>query len=395
MKDRLFKISEKRKKEVQTHFVRYLYNDIDWTPSLILIKGARGAGKTTLLLQHFKNNPENALYLSLDDFYFESNRLLLLVEDLYESGYRTFYLDEVHQYQHWSKDLKNLYDNYPDVQIIATGSSALQIDKGSADLSRRMTVYQLFGLSFREYLELELNVKIPAISLQDLLEHHEEYSVQINDTMQPLKHFEDYLKFGYYPFYRLDNKFYHQKLQQTIHLTLDVDLPAVESLSFSTIKGMKNLLFILSQLVPYKPNIQTLANKIDSPRNSVLKALDLMDKSKILNLLRSDTKGVSYLQKPEKIYLQNTNLLYVFNDVPPNKGNLRETFFFNQLQAKHPVTAPKFGDFMIDETYTFEIGGKDKTTKQISGVPLSYIAADDIKFGSQRRIPLWLFGFLY
>lgn len=395
MKDRLIKISEKRKKEVQNHFVRYLYNDIDWTPSLILIKGARGAGKTTLLLQHFKNNPENAIYLSLDDFYFESNRLLLLVEDLYESGYRTFYLDEVHQYQHWSKDLKNLYDNYPDVQIIATGSSALQIDKGSADLSRRMTVYQLFGLSFREYLELELNVKIPVISLQDLLEHHEDYSVQINDTMQPLKHFEDYLKFGYYPFYRLDKKFYHQKLQQTIHLTLDVDLPAVESLSFSTIKGMKNLLFVLSQLVPYTPNIQTLANKIDSPRNSVLKALDLMEKSKVLNLLRSDTKGVSYLQKPEKIYLQNTNLLYVFNDASPNKGNLRETFFFNQLQVKHHVTAPKFGDFMIDETYTFEIGGKDKTNKQISGVPLSYIAADDIKFGGELRIPLWLFGFLY
>ncbi|MDD3773237.1 MAG: AAA family ATPase, partial [Weeksellaceae bacterium] len=288
-----------------------------------------------------------------------------------------------------------LYDNSPDVQIIATGSSALQIDKGSADLSRRMTEYQLFGLSFREYLELELNVKTPVISLEDLLNKHEEYSVQINDLIQPLEHFGDYLKFGYYPFYRLDKKFYHQKLQQTIHLTLDVDLPAVESLNFSTIKGMKNLLFVLSQLVPYTPNIQNLASKINSPRNSVLKALDLMDKSSILNLLRSDTKGVSYLQKPEKIFLQNTNLLYVFNETPPNKGSLRETFFFNQLQVNHQITAPKFGDFMIDNTYTFEIGGKNKTTQQILGVPLSYIAADDIEFGSHRRIPLWLFGFLY
>lgn len=395
MKERLLKISEKRKKEVQTHFVRYLYDDIDWTPALILIKGARGSGKTTLLLQHFKNNPENAIYLSLDDFYFESNRLLLLVEELYESGYRKFYLDEVHQYQHWSKDLKNLYDNYPDIQIITTGSSVLQMEKGSADLSRRMTVYQLFGLSFREYLEFELNVKLPTISLQDLLDKHEEYSVQINDSIQPLDHFEDYLKFGYYPFYRLDKKFYHQKLQQTIQLTLDVDLPSVESLNFSTIKGMKNLLFVLSQLVPYTPNIQTLANKIDSPRNSVLKALDLMEKSSILNLLRSDSTGVSYLQKPDKIFLQNTNLLYVFIDAPPNKGSLRETFFFNQLQVKHQITAPKFGDFMIDDTYTFEIGGKNKTAQQISGVPSSYVAADDIKSGSRRRIPLWLFGFLY
>jgi len=395
MKDRLFKISEKRKKEVQTRFVRYLYKDIDWTPSLILIKGARGAGKTTLLLQHFKNHPENAVYLSLDDFYFESNRLLLLLEELYESGYRTFYLDEVHQYQHWAKDLKNLYDNYPDVQIIATGSSALQIDKGSADLSRRMTVYQLFGLSFREYLDLELNVKIPAFSLKDLLNKHEEYSAQINDLIQPLEHFGDYLKYGYYPFYRLDKKFYHQKLQQTIHLTLDVDLPAVESLNFSTIKGMKNLLFILSQLVPYVPNIQTLAKKINSPRNSVLKALDLMDKSNILNLLRSNNKGVSYLQKPEKIFLENPNFFYVFSDDSPNKGSLRETFFFNQLQVKHQVTAPKFGDFMVDGTYTFEIGGAAKTAKQILGVPLSYIASDDLKYGTGNKIPLWLFGFLY
>src|SRR5690554_3668861 len=288
MKDRLLKISEKRKNEVQTRFVRYLFEVIDWKQSLVLIKGARGSGKTTLMLQHFKNNPENAIYLSLDDFYFESNRLLILVEELYESGFRRFYLDEVHQYQYWSKDLKNLYDNYADVKIIATGSSALQIDKGTADLSRRMSVYQLFGLSYREYLDLELNVKTPAIPLKDLLENNEEYSVQINDIVQPLDHFEAYLKFGYYPFYQPDKRFYHQKLQQTMQLTLDVDLPAVEALNFSTIKRMKNLLFVLSQLVPFTPNIQTLASKINSPRNSVLKALDLLEKSTVLNLLRSD-----------------------------------------------------------------------------------------------------------
>jgi len=395
MKDRLLKISEKRRNGVQTRFVRYLYETIDWTQSLILIKGARGAGKTTLLLQHFRKNPENAIYLSLDDFYFESNRLLLLVEELYDEGFRTFYLDEVHQYQHWSKDLKNLYDNYPDLKIIATGSSALQINKGAADLSRRMTAYQLYGLSFREYLAMESGMALPAIPLKSILEEHEKYSVQISDILDPLSHFEAYLKYGYYPFYRPDRKFYHQKLQQTILLTLDVDLPAVEPLSFSTIKGMKNLLFVLSQLVPYTPNIQTLADKTGSPRNSVLKALDLLDKSNILNLLRSDNKGLSYLQKPEKIYLENPNLFYVFNDSPPNKGNLRETFFFNQLKVKHDVTAPKFGDFMVDQTYTFEIGGAAKTAQQISGIPLAYIAADEIKYGNQHKVPLWLFGFLY
>lgn len=395
MKERLLKISEKRRNEVQTRFVRYLYDAIDWKQPLILIKGARGAGKTTLLLQRFKNNPGKSIYLSLDDFYFESNRLLLLLEELYGEGFRTFYLDEVHQYEYWSKDLKNIYDNYSDIQIIATGSSALQIEKGTADLSRRMTVYQLAGLSFREYLEFESELSFPVISLNELLENHQKYSTEINDLTDPLTHFQEYLKFGYYPFFQTDRKFYHQKLQQTIQLTLDVDLPSVETLNFSTVKGMKNLLFVLSQMVPYKPNIQTLADKINSPRNSVLKALDLLEKSNVLNLLRSDNKGISYLQKPEKIFLENPNLLYVFSDAEPNKGNLRETFFFNQLKVKHDVTSPKFGDFMTDQTYTFEIGGAAKTAKQISGIPLAYIAADDIKFGSENKIPLWLFGFLY
>lgn len=395
MKERLLKISEKRRNEVQTRFVRYLYDAVDWNQSLILIKGVRSVGKTTLLLQHFKDNPDKSIYLSLDDFYFESNRLLLLLEELYREGFRTFYLDEVHQYEYWSKDLKNIYDNYSDIQIIATGSSALQIEKGTADLSRRMTVYQLSGLSFREYLEFELELSFPVISLNELLENHQKYSTEINDLTDPLAHFQDYLKFGYYPFFQTDRKFYHQKLQQTIQLTLDVDLPSVETLNFSTVKGMKNLLFVLSQMVPYKPNIQTLSDKINSPRNSVLKALDLLEKSNVLNLLRSDNKGISYLQKPEKIFLENPNLLYVFSDAEPNKGNLRETFFFNQLKVKHEVTSPKFGDFMADQTYTFEIGGAAKTAKQISGIPLGYTAADDIKFGSENKIPLWLFGFLY
>lgn len=395
MKERLLKISENQKNKVQTKFVRYLYQDIDWKLPLILIKGARGAGKTTLLLQHFKNNPDKAIYLSLDDFYFESNRLLLLVEELYDSGYRIFYLDEVHQYQHWSKDFKNIYDNFPDIKIVATGSSALQMDKGAADLSRRMTVYELFGLSFREFIEFEHGISISPVSLKYLLENHEEYSVQINDLIDPLNHFEDYLKFGYYPFYKTDQKFYHQKLQQTIQLTLDVDLPSVENLNFSTIRGMKKLLFILSQMVPYTPNIQALAEKMDSQRNFVLKALDMMNRSNILNLLRSENKGISYLQKPEKIYLENPNLFYVFNNDSPNKGSLRETFFFNQLKVKYDITASKFGDFLVDQKFIFEIGGATKTNRQIAGIPWAYIAADELKFGSQNKIPLWLFGFLY
>ncbi len=395
MKKRLLNISNRRKNGIKTDFIRYLYNDIDWSQPLILIKGARGSGKTTLLLQHFKKNPNNAIYLSLDDFYFESNRLLLLIEDLYDEGYRVFYLDEVHQYQYWSRDLKNLYDNLTDIKIIATGSSALKIDKGVADLSRRMTSYHLYGMSFREYLTIELGVNIAPVSLNELLDNHEGISDKINDLIEPLKHFKDYLKHGYYPFYKSDKKSYHQKLQQTVQLTLDVDLPAVEPLNYSTVKGMKNLLFVLSQIVPYTPNIQALADKVDSPRNSVLKALHLLERSNILNLLRSSAKGISYLQKPDKIYLENPNLFYVFNNPAPNKGNLRETFFLNQLKVKHEVTSSKFGDFMVNQTYTFEVGGATKTGIQITGVPLAYIAADEIDYGSQNKIPLWLFGFLY
>lgn len=395
MRDRLFKIAERKKTQVKNDFVRYLYSDIDWSQALILVKGARGSGKTTLLLQHYKNNPEQAIYLSLDDFYFESNRLLLLIESLYEEGFRRFYLDEVHQYQHWSKDFKNLYDNYSDMQLIATGSSALQMDKGAADLSRRMTVYQLYGLSFREYIAFELGIKLPVLALDDLLSKHQEYSHQISDQFDVLKHFEDYIKKGYYPFYKTAGQQYHQKLQQALQLSLDVDLPAIETVQFATIKGMKNLLYVLSQVVPYTPNIQSLANKINITRNSVLKALDLMERTSILNLLRVENKGISYLQKPEKIYLENPNLFYVFATTSPNKGSLRETFFFNQLKVRHDITASKFADFMVEAKYTFEVGGASKTSDQIAGIPMAYIAADDMKYSSGNKIPLWMFGFLY
>lgn len=395
MKNRLIQIAHKRKNSVRLNFIRYLFYEIDWSQQLILIKGARGAGKTTLLLQRYQQQPENAIYLSLDDFYFESNRLLLLIEELYRDGYRQFYLDEVHQYEHWSIDLKNLYDNYEDIKIVATGSSALKLESGKADLSRRMLVYQLYGMSFREFIDYETGEKIASTTLNDILENHQLLSEQINDLINPLSLFTEYLKHGYYPFYKKEKTFYHQKLQQTVQLTLDIDLPAVENINFTTIKGMKNLLYIISHIVPYVPNIQSLAKKIDSQRNFVLKALDLMEKSSILNLLRADNQNISYLQKPEKIFLENTNLAYMFSNGNPNKGNLRETFFLNQLKVKHEVTSAKFGDFMVDQTYTFEIGGATKTRKQIAGVPLAYIAADGIAFGNDYKIPLWLFGFLY
>lgn len=357
--------------------------------------GARGAGKTTLLLQKMGSDTHKSVYLSLDDFYFETNRLLLLLEQLYEVGYRHFYLDEVHQYQHWSSDIKNAYDNFSDIQLIATGSSILKINQGQADLSRRAAVYALKGLSFREFLELHYQEKFEKFNLKQILEDHTNISVQINDRLDTLKLFGEYLNYGYYPFSIERKKDYHQKLQQTIQLILEVDIPAVEQVNYSTIRSMKNLLFIISQIVPMVPNIQSLSEKIGVSRNSVLKALDLMAHAQIINLLRSSNKGVSFLQKPEKIFLENPNLAFTFSGERPNMGNLRETFFFNQLSVIGEVTSAKFGDFFVESQYTFEIGGATKTAKQIQGVPLSYIAADGIKNGVNNKIPLWLFGFLY
>lgn len=392
--ERILKISENRAKQVTTKFYRYLYHNIDWNQPLIIIKGARGTGKTTLLLQRIKEEGEG-IYLSLDDLYFELNRLILLVEELYKKGERTFYFDEIHQYPYWAKDLKNLYDNYPDIKMIATGSSAIRIENEQADLSRRAVTYTLYGLSFREFLNLEFNQNFEKIKLQDLLKEHSEISTSINDLMRPLTVFEQYLEFGYYPFFISDKKFYSQKIEQIVRLITEIDLPAVENISYSTVRSMKGLFYVISQSVSFIPNIQKLANKMGIPRNSVLKALDLLEKGGVINLLRSDTKGISYLQKPEKIYLENTNLAYVFSGGTPNKGNLRETFFFNQLKVANKITSSRFSDFFVDDHYTFEIGGAAKTNRQIKDIPQAYIAADEIENGQQNKIPLWLFGFLY
>lgn len=393
--ERLLKISKKRSESISMEFHRYLANEIDWKQRLIIITGSRGTGKTTMLLQQMRKTNGSSVYLSLDDFYFETNRFLLLAESLYEKGYTNFYLDEVHQYEHWSKDLKNLNDNFPELQIIATGSSILKIDSGQADLSRRSTLYQLHGLSFREFLALEYREYFSTYKLSDILENHIDITVRINDRVNVLDAFYKYLNYGYYPFFLNQKEYYHQKLQQVIQLITEIDIPSVENINYTTVRSMRKLLYVISQSVPFTPNIQSLSEKIGVSRNAILRVLDLLNRAGVLNLLRSGNQGASFLQKPEKIYLQNPNLNFTFSSKQPNKGNLRETFFLNQLQTKHQVTSSKFGDFMVDNQFTIEVGGAAKTDKQIQGVPLAFIAADDIENGMDNKIPLWLFGFLY
>ncbi|MCC5943213.1 MAG: ATP-binding protein [Balneolaceae bacterium] len=392
--NKLIDLSNKKSAAVSLVFKRFLIDEIDWKERFILILGQRGAGKTTLLLQRMKQ-VKSGVYLSLDDIYFEANRLITEIEKLYDEGFRSFYLDEVHRYKSWARDLKNAYDNYPDIQLIVTGSSILELRKGREDLSRRAAVYTLPGLSFREFIHLQKGLEIQSLSLEDIIKEHQALANQISDRIDVLKAFQEYNRLGYYPFFKEGLRTYHQKLRESTNLVLDVDITLYEDLNASTVRNMKKLIYVLSQSVPFVPNISKLSKKLDIPRNTILRLLDLLERAGVLALLRSHAQGVSYLQKPEKIYLHNPNLLYLFSDEGPSTGNLRETFFYNQLQVKYSVTTSRFADFLVDKTWTFEVGGPSKTDEQIRGVPNAYIAADKIEEGRGRRIPLWLFGFLY
>lgn len=393
--ERLVKLSQRKINATKAVFKRFLYSEIDWNQPLIIIKGYRGSGKTTMLLQRAKEINMDTIYLSLDDIYFETYRLVELFDLLYEKGYRHFFLDEVHRYRYWSKDMKNIYDNYPEARIVATGSSVLEVNKGQADLSRRAATYYLPGLSFREFLELEYELNLIQVDLVTIIQQHSEISENYNDMVNFEKTFKEYLEFGYYPFYKEGIKFYGQKLQQVTNLVLDVDIAPFDDLAAATVHNMKKLLYIISQSVPFIPNVSKLSERMNIPRNSILKILYYLEQARVISLLRQDTKGISYLQKPDKIYLQNPNLAWVLSESKPDTGNLRESFFYSQTEVRHQVTSSKYGDFLLDDSYTFEIGGSSKNAYQIRGVPNAYIAADGIKGGSGRKIPLWLFGFLY
>jgi len=373
---------------------RYLFDKIDWEQRLVLILGYRGVGKTTLLLQYLSESNKKGVYLSLDDFYFETNRLIKTIDMLYQKGFRLFLLDEVHRYFYWSKDLKQLYDDYPDIQLVATGSSILDLSKGNADLSRRASVYHLHGLSFREFLLFEKKLNIKPLLLDEIIQKHQVLGADILDLIHYPTDFDNYLKYGYFPFFAEAKSTYYQKLEETINLVIETDVAPFEELQHSTVRTMKKLLYVISDSAPFTPNINKLSEKLETPRNTILRLLDYLDQAQILNLLRSDTKGISYLQKPEKIFLNNTNFIYSFSPVQPNTGSIRETFFFNQLSPVHSVTSSKYGDFMIDESFVFEIGGPSKDMEQIRGIPNAYLALD-IQGGSGKRIALWLFGFLY
>lgn len=392
MESLLFK-SNKKVANSSDKIKRLIYDDIHWDERLILLLGYRGVGKTTLMLQRLKEFGEKGIYFSMDDLYFETNRLVTVVEELYNLGYRAFFIDEVHRYSFWSKDLKQLYDDYEDIHLVATCSSILEVAKGQGDLSRRAIVHQLQGLTFREYLQFEKKLKLSPIDLETILEHHHEISADLSEQISLKKDFNNYLKNGYFPFYKENKSLYFQKLSETINLVIDIDIAPFEELNYNTVRTMKKLLYVISQSVPFVPNITKQSERLEAPRNTILRLLDLLHQAKIIKLLHAENEKMSYLKKPEKIFLENTNFMYLFAEGKANIGSVRETFFFNQLGQSHGVTASKWGDFMVDEKYTFEVGGSNKTYKQIKGVPNSYLAVD-IENGTGNKVPLWLFGML-
>ena len=373
-----------------TSYIRYLHERINWSSRMIGIVGARGVGKTTLLLQHIKlcHSVNDTLFVNADDLYFAEHRLFDLASDFYRHGGKHLFIDEVHKYPDWSKELKMIYDYYPDLQIVFTGSSILDIYKGNADLSRRALSFFLPGLSFREYLILAKGIHLPAYSLQEILEH----KVEMPGNERPLALFKEYLSKGYYPFFPEPG--YEIRLRNVVNLTVENDIPAYAKLNMASTKKIRQLLYVISQSVPFKPNFTKIGQMIDLHRNQVADFMFYLEKAGIIAQLRGTTEGIRQLGKIEKTYLDNTNLAYVLSNNTPDIGNIRETFFLSQMKVNHEVASSGQSDFQIGP-YTFEIGGHNKSQKQIQGLENAYVVKDDIEYGHRNIIPLWHFGLNY
>jgi uncharacterized protein len=396
--ERLYAKYQQKMAHVSTKFIRDAYHEIDWSGRLIGLRGARGVGKTTLLLQHSKLNlpqDERTLYVSLDNIWFSENKLVDFVDQFVQRGGQYLLLDEVHKYPNWAQELKNSYDDYPTLQIIFTSSSLLEILNARADLSRRADMYALQGLSFREYLNFELEKNLSSYSLEEIIQNHFAIAGDITKELKPLQYFDAYLKSGYYPFYKENRLLYHQKIEEVTNLILEIELPLLRNMEIAYVQKVKQLLRIIISSVPFKPNVAKLSERIGINRNTLVTYLHYLEEAKLTKHLYKDAKGITLLQKPDKIYLENTNMLHAFGYNSINEGNERETFFANQVGLKHVLEYSDKGDFLVDHRYIFEIGGKNKNGNQIAGIDKAYIVADDIELGLGNKIPLWLFGFLY
>lgn len=377
--------------ETSTGYVRDIHDSIDWDDQLTAIMGARGVGKTTLVLQHIKLYEDigKSLFVYADDMWFSSHSLFSLAETFYKDGGKALYIDEIHKYANWSQEIKNISDSFPRLRVCYTGSSVLDLQKGGYDLSRRVLEYHLQGLSFREYLALGKGIDIPKHTLEQILSGDIKFPF---DQYRPIELFKEYLKEGYYPFFKRSG--YYLRLVNVINTVIEQDIPKFAELTLSMAEKLKTLLYIIAQSVPFKPNYTKIAQDLGTNRNVVSDLVIWLERAGLINILRDETKGGKMLGKVNKIYLNNPNLAYALSDEVPNIGNIRETVFLAWLKAGYKITASSVSDFKVED-YTFEVGGKNKGHAQVKDAKNAFIVKDDIEYGFKDTVPLWAFGLLY
>lgn len=387
--EKLYELFYAKLDETPTSFLRYLHHRINWNNRMIAILGERGVGKTTLILQKIKQDGiEHTLYFGADNVYFAQHSLFDTANEFYRKGGQRLYIDEIHKYPSWSTELKMIYDYCPQLQVVITGSSILDLYKGIADLSRRIISYTLVGLSFREFLAMTKGIDLPPVTFEEILRH----KVTFPTGERPLALFDDYLKTGYYPFWNETD--FATRLNNVINQTVENDIPTYAKMNIATSRKLKQLLFIISQSVPFKPNYTEIGAAMECDRNTVADLAYYMDKARLTMSLRHQDDGIKNYGKPEKLYLGNTNLIYALSEGKPEVGNLRETFFLSQMQVNQEVYASKAADFLINGK-TFEVGGKSKSKKQIAELKDAFVVKDDIEYGYENTIPLWHFGMGY
>ncbi len=396
--DKLYKYQEALLDQVDDRYFRPLFHEIDWSERMFGIKGPRGTGKTTLLLQYLKSEmaaKEKALYVTMDHSWFYDHLLVDLAEQFQKYGGKVLLVDEIHKYPRWSRELKNIYDGFPRLQVVFTASSALDLLKGEGDLSRRTITYELTGLSFREYLELVHQKPFPSFSLGEILEDPKQAASRINKGIRPLPYFKEYLEHGYFPFTLSEKKgTYFLKLDQVINTVLQTDLQIIGGYSPSHVVKLKKLMGVIAESAPFAPNISKLAHKLRIGRDTIKVFLQNLEQARLLNFVSKPGFGVSTLQKPDKIFLENPNLSHTLKE-KPNRGTLRETFFISQLRnAGYRVELGEKADFLVEGQWHFEIGGPSKNDHQIRGLSNAYLVLDDTEHAFLNRIPLWMFGFL-
>ena len=389
---------DRRLEETDTAYHRPLYSEIDWDDRLVCIKGAKGTGKTTMMLQFLKEHPAEcakSFYVSLDSLWFANHSPLDVVEWLHNNGFERLFLDEVHYFKPWQTLVKNIYDDYPKMKVVYSGSSLMKLNAGGGDLSRRQRTYELKGLSFREFLEFEGVGRFEKLSLEDILKNHRGIAREIVSKTKVLKYFGKYIEGGYYPFYKATRGGYHERISQIVAQILERDWPETEDITLATVMKAKKMLMILAESCPQVPKMNELYAQLETDRNQGLKMLYALERAGILSLLSSKSANLGNLSRPDKIYCDNTNIMHALT-VGTNIGTVRETFLLNQLRcAGHKVSYPPQGDFLVDGRHLFEVGGRGKGFTQIKDVPDSYVVNDGVETGIGNKIPLWLFGFLY